>query len=223
MRYNVFDSIEQSIVSLWFDVISFLPELLVAILVLIIGWIVGGLLGKLVGKVLKVLHLDSALDKAGVDALSERAGFKFKPTDFVSALVKWFVIIAFALVSFDILRLYAVTDFMQEVVLGYLPSVFAAVLILFASVLVANLASKALVGLLRSGGTNRPEVYGRFCYALVIGFGIMATLNQLRIAEELVQTLFTGIIFALSLGLGLAFGLGGKNVAGRYLEEWTSK
>jgi hypothetical protein len=221
MDYNVFGSIEQSSVQLWTEVMTFLPQLLIALLVLVIGWIIGGVLGGVVKKLFKTLRIDDALDKAGVDSLSQKAGYDFKPGHFAGVIVKWFVIIAFAVVAFDILGLNAVTFFMQDVVLGYLPSVFAAVLILFASVLVANVASKSLVALLRSGGTNRPEFFGKLAYALVIGFGVMAVLNQLRIAEELVQTLFMGIVFALSLAAGLAFGLGGRETASRYLDKLT--
>lgn len=210
-------------IALWVDIMRFLPELLMAILVLVVGWIIGGVVSGVVRKGFKVLRLDDALDKAGVDSLSQKAGYDFKPGHFVGALAKWFVIIAFALVAFDILNLGSVTIFVREVILGYLPNVFAAVLILFASVLIANVASKTLAAALRTGGGSRPDFFGKIAYYLVIAFGILAVMNQLQIADELVQTLFTGIVFALSLGIGLAFGLGGKETAARYLEDLTRK
>jgi hypothetical protein len=219
MGYNVFGSIEQSLMALWVDIVRFVPELLTALLVLVVGWIIGGILGRVVSKAFTFFHLDTALDKAGVDTLSERAGYKFKPAHFAGAIVKWFIIIAFAVVAFDILNLGAVTTFMRDDVLGYLPNVFAAVLILFAAVLIANVASKAMMGILRSTGTGKVELYGKVAYYAVVFFGVLAALNQLQIAAELVQTLFMGIVFALSLGLGLAFGLGGKDTAARYLNK----
>jgi len=221
MEYDLFGSVEASTKSLWLDVTNFLPELLMALLVLIIGWIVGSLLGGVVHKLFKKVHLDEVLDKAGVDVLSERAGYKFKPSHFAGTIVKWFVIIAFAIVALDILRLNAVTTFMREDVLGYLPNVFAAVLILFAAVLIANVASKTLVAVLRTAGSRKADFFGKLAYYAVVFFGILAAMNQLQIADELVQILFMGIVFALSLGLGLAFGLGGKETASRYLETMT--
>jgi hypothetical protein len=223
MEYDVFGSIEQSMAALWMDVMSFLPQLAVAILVLIIGWIIGGVVAGMVRRVLKLVHLDTALDKAGVDELSKKAGFAFKPAHFVGSLVKWFIIIAFAVVSFDILGLQAVTSFMRDVVLGYLPNVFAAVLILFAAMLIANVSQKTVAGALRASGSSRADMFSHVAYYLVTAFGTLAALNQLQIADELVQTLFMGIVFALSLGLGLAFGLGGKDTAARYLDEITKK
>ena len=123
--------------------------------------------------------------------------------------------------ALDILRLNAVTAFMREDVLGYLPNVFAAVLILFASVLIANIASKTVVAALRGIGSNKTDFFGKLAYYAVVFFGVLATMNQLQIADELVQTLFMGIVFALSLATGLAFGLGGKDTASRYLENVT--
>lgn len=221
MGYNLFESLERSMGALWFDVMQFLPQLLISILVLVVGWIVGGMLGGLVAKGFKTLKLDAALDRAGVDDLSERAGYAFKPSQFAGSLVKWFVVLVFAVVAFDILGLNQVTVFAREVVLGYLPQVFAAALILFVGVLVAQLAKDLIMGALRGAGSKSVEMYGKVAYALVLAFSIMAVLNQLQIADELVEILFMGIVFALSLGAGLAFGHGGRDAAGKYIDSLT--
>lgn len=223
MDYNLVGSIEQSMATLWLDVMQFLPQLFVALLILILGWLIGGILGGVVRKLFTRLHLDDALDKAGVDELSKRAGYNFKPAKFAGDLVKWFVILAFTVVAFDVLQLQEVTTFMREVVLGYLPQVFAAVLILFAGVIVAGIARTAAMGIVRSSNGKHPELFGKLAYYLVLAFALMAVLNQLQIADELVQTLFMGVVFALSLGAGLAFGLGGKDAAGRYIDGITKK
>ncbi len=223
MGNNIFGSLETSMEALWFDVMQFIPQLIVALLVLIVGWIIAGIVAGLVRKAFKTLHIDDALDKAGVDDLSNRAGFRFRPGYFAGMIVKWFIIIAFAVVSFDILGLEEVTVFMREVVLGYLPQVFAAALILFVGVFVANLARNVLTASLQAAGTKNTALYGKLTYALVITFTIMAIMNQLQIADELVETLFMGIVFALSLGAGLAFGLGGKDAAGRFIEHVTKR
>ena len=137
---NVFLSIETAMGDLFSDVMLFLPQAIVAILVLVVGWILGSVLGKAVMNLFKKLQLDDALDKAGIDELSRRAGYAFHPAKFVGKLVQWFIILAFLVVAFDILGLEEVTTFMREVVLDYLPQVFAAVLILFASVVVSRIA-----------------------------------------------------------------------------------
>lgn len=223
MGYDLVNSLEVSMGQLLSDVMQFLPQLVIAILVLVIGWIVGGILGGLVKKAFKAVHLDDALDKAGVDDLSRRAGYAFHPAKFAGSLVKWFVVLVFAVVAFDILGLNEVTVFAREVVLGYLPQVFVAALILFVGVLVAKVAKDLLMGALRSTGSKNVEMFGKLAYALVIAFTLMAVLNQLRIADELVEILFMGIVFALSLAAGLSFGLGGRDAAGKYIAKMTDK
>jgi hypothetical protein len=223
MDYDLFASLEQSMDALWFNVVQFVPQLIIAILVLILGWIIGGILGGVVRKLFKTLRLDTALDKAGVDELSKKAGYAFKPAKFAGELVKWFVVLVVAIVALDILHLEEVTVFMREVVLEYLPLVFAAVLILFAGLIIAKLVKTAVTGMVRTGGSRSPEFFGKIAYYAVIIFAVMAALNQMKIAEELVQTLFMGIVFALSLGSALAFGLGGREAAGRLVEKMTRK
>jgi len=221
--YDLYGSLEQSIMSIWFEIVQFVPQLIIALLVLVAGYIVGGILGGVVRKVFKRFKIDVALDKAGVDDLSEKAGYRFKPAVFAGDLVKWFIILAFAVVAFDILGLQEVTIFMREVVLDYLPLVFAAILILFAGLLIANVAQNIVMGLVRSSGVHSPEFLGKIAYYLVIAFSIMAALNQLKIADGLIQILFMGIVFAISLGSALAFGLGGREAAGRYIDSMTRK
>jgi hypothetical protein len=223
MNYNIMSSLEQSSTELWSDVMSFLPQLIMAILVVIVGWIIASMVGSVVKKLFQKLNLNEALDKAGVDNLTNRAGLAFKPDVFVGSLVKWFIIIVFLVVAFDILQLQAVTAFMRGEVLGYLPHVFAAVLILFVSMIVAGLAGTSLTATLRASNIGQAELFGKITRLIIIVFGIMASLNQLKIAEELVQTLFAGIVFALSLGTGLAFGLGGKEFASQLIAKMTRR
>jgi len=224
MDYNLISSLEQSLAVLWFEVVRFLPQLALALIVVIVGWMIGGVLSKVIQKLFRTLKLNELSDKAGVTELVSRTGHSFHPDRFLGSLVKWFVILAFAVVAFDILKLQEVTTFMREVVLGYLPQVFVAVLILFAAMVIAGLARKTLAATLRaSGATIKADLLSKVAYYLIIMFGVMAALNQLRIADELIQTLFMGMVFALSLGAGLAFGLGGKEAAGRYIDSITRK
>lgn len=221
MGYGLMNSLQMSASTLWFETMTLLPQVALAILVLVVGWILGGVLSGVIRQVAQTLKLNEALDKAGVDNLSARAGYNFNPAKFIGDLVKWFVILAFAVVAFDILGLQEVTTFMREVVLGYLPQVFAGVLILFAGLLVASAAQTLTLGMVKSGGSSHPELLGRVAYYAVITFSVLAALNQMQIAPALIETLFMGIVFALSLAAGLAFGLGGKEAAARYIDQAT--
>lgn len=221
MQRNLVDSLGASFYDLWGTVINFLPELIIAILVLIVGWILGDILKGVVKKLFKTLHLTTALDKAGVDALSARAGYQFQPAEFVGSLVKWFVIIVFVVVALDILNLNQVTSFFTVEILTYIPRVIVAAFILLGAMLLAQIVSASVAGAARAAGFRTADVIASFTKYAILVSAVLAALNQLQIATELVQLLFGGFVFAASLAFGLAFGLGGKDLASRYLEKMT--
>jgi len=221
MQRNLADSLQSSFYDLWGTVINFLPELITAILVVVVGWILGDIFKGITKKLFKTLHLTTALDKAGVDALSERAGYQFKPDEFVGSLIKWFVIAVFAVVALDILNLNQVTAFFTVEILTYIPRVIVAAFILLGAMVLAQLVSASIAGTARAAGFKTADMIASFAkYAILIS-AVLAALTQLQIATELVQLLFGGFVFAAALAFGLAFGLGGKDAAARYLEKMT--
>lgn len=223
MERDLFGVIEMSFYSLWNDVLAYLPSVLIAIIVLIVGWILAGSLKVVIESVFTKLKVNDALDKAGVDTLAQKAGYKLKAGQFVGTLVKWFVILVFFVAALEILRLDQVTVFFREVVLGYLPQVIVSVLILLVSTIVANVASASVVAAARAADFKTAEMLGSVTRYAILVFAVLAVLNQLNIAQELVQTLFMGFVFAASLAFGLSFGLGGKDAAQKYIAEMTGK
>jgi len=207
--------------SLWYETLNFLPEIILALVVLIVGWVIAGSLKSVVERIFKTLKVNEALDAAGVDTLTQKAGYKLNAGQFVGALVKWFVIIVFFIAALDILNLDQVTVFFREVVLGYLPKVIVAVLILLVSMVVANIASASVTAGARAAGFSASDMLGSVARYAIILFAILAALSQLEIAPELVQTLFMGIVFAASLAFGLAFGLGGRDAAAKYIAKMS--
>ena len=109
--------------------------------------------------------------------------------------------------------------FLQEVVLLYLPQVIVAVLILLVAAVIAELARNLVTGAAKAANMLSANLLGSVAKWAIWIFAVLAALNQLGVATAFVQTLFTGVIVALSLGFGLAFGLGGQQAAASYLER----
>ena len=216
---NVLSTLEASFYGLWQEVLMFMPEIVLALVVLIVGWIIAGSLKHVVERTFKALKVNEALDAAGVDAITKRAGYDLKAGQFVGTLVKWFVIIVFFIAALDILNLDQVNLFFREVVLGYLPKVIVAVLILLVAVVVANVAGKSVTAGARATGFGAADMLGSVARYAILIFAVLAALSQLEIAPEMVQILFMGIVFAASLAAGLAFGLGGRDAASRYIDK----
>lgn len=211
--------VTQSLQDLWRGAISFLPNIIWALVIFILGWIVGAVLGRIVAQIVKSLRVDNALRSAGVDDVVSRAGFDLDSGAFLGGLVKWFIIIVFLVAALDLLELHQVNIFLQEVVLFYLPQVIAAVLILLVAAVLAEVVQNIVAGAAKATGMSSAGFLGKVSKWAIWVVAILAALDQLGVASSFVQTLFTGIVVAFSLALGLAFGLGGQDAAARYIEQ----
>lgn len=212
-------SLRDSFTSLGDGVISFIPNLVIAIVIFVIGWAVGSLLGQVVSQIIKSLKIDNLLKSAKVDEVLQRAGFNLDSGRFVGDLVEWFVIIVFLVASLDVLGLTQVTDFLNQVVLLYLPQVIVAVLILLVAVVIAAAMQRVVVGAAMAAGVKSANFLGSVTKWAIWIFAVLMALFQLGIAAPFVQTLFTGFIVALSLAFGLSFGLGGQQAAAGFIEK----
>ncbi len=208
---------------IWGGVASFVPSLLAAIVIFIIGWIVASLVGRLIAQLIKGIKLDNALEQAGFGNVVRRAGFELSSGAFIGGLVKWFVIVAFLVASFEVLGLNQVNVFLQSVVLLYLPQVIVAVFILLVAIVIAEALRKVVVGSAKAAGVKSANFLGTVTKWAIWIFAVLAALVQLGIAVGFIQTLFTGVVVALSLAFGLAFGLGGQDAASRYVEKMRSE
>jgi len=204
---------------LWTGVASFVPRLVAGVIIFVVGWVIAHALGKVVEQIFRSLKVDKALQSLGVEEPIERAGIKLDVGAFVGALVKWFVVIVFLTATADVLGLTQVTDFLKDDVLGYLPNVFVAAMILVVAALIADAVGILVTGSAKAANLPSSGFLGGVSKWSIWVFAILAALYQLGIAGPMVQTLFIGIVGALSLGLGLAFGLGGKDAAAKYLER----
>jgi small-conductance mechanosensitive channel len=193
--------------------VLYIPNLLGAFFIFLLGWVIGAILGKVVDQFIKTVKLDVALKHAGIDEALDRGGFSLNSGAFIGGLVKWFVVIVGLIASLEILGLNSLQLFLQDVVLRYLPNVIVAVLILLAAAVIADVVQSLVVGSAKAGKFKSANLLGSIAKWSIWIFAILAALDQLNVASAFVQTLFTGIVIAVSLALGLAFGLGGQDAA----------
>jgi len=220
---NWADVLSQSFNNLFYGLVAFIPNLIVAIIIFIVGWLIGMGVGRVVKQVVDALRVDHALRATGIERVLSRAGFQLSAGKFLGFLVEWFFIIVFLVAALDVLHLTTVNLFISEVVLGYLPQVIVAALILLVAAVIAEAAERLVAGSARAASLNAAGLIGKIARYAIWIFAILAALAQLQVATVFVQTLFTGVVIALSLALGLAFGLGGQTAAARYLEHLQSE
>jgi hypothetical protein len=199
---------------------AFLPNLLAFLVILIIGYFIAKLIAGIIRRALRKLGVDRALHESSAGEYVERVSPDASPAGGISKVVFWLIFVFVLTAAIGALKIPAVTAFMNQV-LAYLPNVIAAIVIFVVAAAVAGAAGGAAAKLLGDTGTGK--VVATIVPTIVLVIGLFMVLNQLKIAPQIVTVTFTVLLGSLGLGLALAFGLGGRGVASRLLEDAYGK
>ncbi len=213
------DVLTTSFQDVWMGVARFLPNLVVAIIIVILGWLIGSVIGKAIWQIFRSIRVDEALRKTGAEDLMRKGGMTLNSGGFIGGLIKWFIIVVFFIAAFEVLGLSQVNAFLSQVVLGYLPQVIVAVLVLLVAGVVGDVVQKIVNTSARAAEIRSAHTLGTLSRWAIWIFGLLVALSQLGIGVQIIQTLFMGVVVALSLAFGLSFGLGGQEAA----SQWISK
>lgn len=212
---NTVQTLGASLSNVIVKIASFLPSVVMALVLVLVGWIFGGILGRAAAHLVSLLKVDAALQKAGLSEMIN--GVKFSVSRSVGGIIKWTIIVAFLMAATQLVQLEAFAGLLW-IIISYIPNVLVAALILISSFLLADFVSKLVSGGAKAAGVSHGMAAISSRYAIII-VGILAALSQLKIAGGFMDILFTGVVAALSLALGLAFGLGGRDAAARAIEK----
>jgi len=207
-----------SLKTIWLSVIGFLPTFLAALIIFIVGWLIAVFLGKIVNKLIKKSKLDSLLEKLGMEQALAKAKLKLDSGRFFEELVKWFFIVVFLMAATDILGLTQVTLFLSTILL-YIPNVAVAAIVLLVAVIVGNFLYKVVKASADTAGLKSSTFVAAIVRWAILIFGFIIAISQLGIAGSILQTIVIGLIAMIALAGGLAFGLGGKDAAAKFIEK----
>jgi Conserved TM helix len=200
-------------------ILSAIPRILGFIIIVAIGWFVSSLLAKAVVGLLRAIRFDELMQRSGLADFMSKMGTGVDSVGIVAGIVKWIVRVVVLLVAFDTLGLPAVSDVMRQLLL-WLPNLVVAIFVLFIGGIAARALGNIVRGATAEGGFSNPETLANVSRTAVWAFAIVVAINQMGIATNLINTLFTGFVGALAIALGLSFGLGGRDLASRTLENW---
>src|SRR3989344_547876 len=207
------DVFNASLQDLWWGFVQFTPKIVIAIVFFVIGWVLGNVIAKALEQVFGALKVDHLLRSIGVDSFLRKAGMNLNSGRFIGELAKWFVVIVFLLPSLNLVGLDYIASFLKDDVLGFLPKVFVAALVLIIATVVSQALSRGITAGAKSMELTSAHMLGAIAKYAVWIFAFIIALGQLGVAEYYMSVLFTGIIAMLALGGALAFGLGGKEAA----------
>lgn len=222
LTFGIYSSLLSILPGLISDLVNGFAVLIVALIVLIIGWLVAVGIGQLVSRILNLIKFNQYFEKIGLKKALEKAEIKMDAAAFIGDIFKWVVFIVVLMVVAEVLGLGQFAGLLGGV-LGYLPNVMVAVFLFVAAVIVSEILEK----IVRTAVEGTKVGYGALAGAIVKWsiwvFAVLVILEQLGIARDFIQTLYTGVIAFLVISFGIAFGLGGKDVAAEILRDVKQK
>lgn len=201
---------------------SAIPKILGFLLIVVAGWFIASLIERGLAAMLRSIRFNELAERAGLTHFVQKMGMSTDPAGMVGLVVKWFVRLIALVVAFDALGLPAVSEVLRQLLL-WLPNVVVALVVLVIGGLAARALSNVVRGAASEAGLSNANFLAKAASVVVWAFAVVVAVNQLGIATELVNTLFMAIVGALALGMGLAFGLGGRETAGEIVRKWYAK
>ena len=213
---NVGDSVQTGLDSFF----GFLPKLLGFLVVLVIGWIIAKVVKGVVTKLLEKVGIDRALHSGSTGQYVNKVAPDVRPSSLIGSLAFWFLFLGALAIAVSQLGIAALDNFVAAIG-AYIPNIIAAVLIF----VIAGAVAAAVGGLVARtmGDTPTGKVVGSVVPVLVMAIATFMILNQLQIAPEIVTITYAALIGGVFLAMALAFGLGGRDVASRMLNDAYDK
>lgn len=200
----------------WEGFFGFLPNLLGFLVIVGVGYVVARLAATAARKLLERAAIDQRLRDSDANRYVEMVASGARPSRGISRVVFVLIFAFFLFAGIGALGVPALSSFMNDV-LAYLPNIIVAIVIFVAAAVLSSAVAKGVTRVL--GETPTGKIVAAVVPALVMIIAMFMILEQLMIAEEIVRIAFAATMFALALGLALAFGLGGRDLAARMLED----
>ncbi len=205
-------AVSDSWTNIWDRFVNFLPNLIGAAIIIIVGWLVGMIVAIVIDRLFRIIGLQTLFEKAKVEDVLKKGSIGKDATALLAAVAKWIIYLVAFIAAANTLKLPDVANFLNAI-LAFMPSAVAAGLILLIGLVLAHFLSNVVKGSLMAAGLAMADAVALVVRWVIIIFAFLAALSQVGLAQNMISTLFIGVIAFLAIAGGLAFGLGGKEAA----------
>jgi small-conductance mechanosensitive channel len=217
MKETIVQALEQAYYNLVHMIAEFLPHFLVMVCIILIGLVVAFVLKHILRTLLRFTKLDRVSEEAGASRVLRMAHLP-SMTELLSRSLFWVTWFGFMLIGLSVLGVSSLQAQISQL-LRFLPEVFVAILILFLGVAIANFLSRAALLAAVNAGYNSARIISWSIRFVIWILAITMTLEELGLAKQTVIAAFSIVFGATMLGLAIAFGLGGQDLARKFLEK----
>lgn len=204
------------------DFAMYFPRILTALIIFFFGVIVAKAVAKVMIKIFEAMKVSSLVKDTPVELFLKNADMTQKIEVFLGKIFYWIIMLVTLHTSVSILGLQPLSQVLDKL-LSYLPNIFSSILILFVGVLLAGIIEGIIKGAIKSIDGKSSRLLGKISSYMVITIATMAAISELGIASEFIYILFVGFITTMTLGFGLAIGLGAKDLVKKLLDDWYKR
>jgi small-conductance mechanosensitive channel len=192
-------------------VTDFVPRALTGIVILLVGWLVAKLIQRLLQGILGKIKFDEFLERLGITAMLTRAALRDHPSRFVPRIIYYVIVILFVRMAAIAVGLNEIADAINAM-LAYVPSVFAAIIILLFGNVIAQFAGNAVAQSADNSGIEYSKALGRLVSAVIVFLVMVFALAQLKIDMSIVNSVVLIVFAGFALAFAMAFGLGTRGI-----------
>lgn len=197
---------------LWDKVAQFLPNLLGMLVILILGYLVSKILERVCRMVLTRLGLDTAASRVGIRRVLDRVGVSLTIAEILARLVFWFFMLTFIISAAETLGLENVSKTI-ELLVGYLPNLIAAVVIVVIGLLLAHFVREVVYGAAEGVGVEYAKSLASLAHIVLLVIVGSLAVSQLQVQTELINRLLEIVLIAMGVALAVSLGLGSREVS----------
>jgi Conserved TM helix len=217
MREIIVTELTQALHEMARDFAHYLPRLIVMLIIAFAGWVIAYLLKLLVRSILRLTKFSKLSENAGATQLLHQAALP-SSTELVSRFVFWVAWVGFILLGVSVLGIVGLQESVARFFL-FLPRLFVAVVILFFGSLAASFFSRAALLAAVNANLRSPRMLSISVRTIISIFALSMVFEVLGVAEGTMLIAFGTAFGAAMLGLAIAFGMGGKDLAREFLEK----
>lgn len=201
---------------------QFVVNALLVIIILIIGWLLSKAVRSIVSKALQLIKIDDISERIELDKLLGKGGITLSLSDLIGGICYWLALLITFMVAINAVGVTIAADLLKQVIL-YIPNVVAALFIFMLGIFVSTILKNVVLTAANNAGLSQSKLLAQVVEAIVIVFAVLVGLEQLKIGITITELTVSIILGSLGLGLALAFGLGCKDIAGKYVAELVEK
>ncbi len=201
---------------------QFMVNMLLVIVILIVGWLLSKLFKAVVSKALKAIKLDTLASRIELDKIISKGGITYTLSELIGVICYWLGLLITFMVAINAIGLTIAAELLNKVVL-YIPNVIAAIFILIIGMFAATALKNIVKTAANNAGVSQGKSLGQVVEVIVMVFTIFVGLEQLNIGIRVTELTVGIILGSLGLGLALAFGLGCKEIAGKFVTELVER